>query len=302
MLAQKIKALITEKGPIPFSAYMELCLFDSEYGYYTKLTDIGKRGDFITAPECGPYFAKAIAGFLENKLAQLENPVILELGGGTGQFAQDLLSFLQTKVQYFILEKSPSLRKIQKDKLTGHDVTWLEEVNFANVEGVVLANEFFDALPVERFTEEGQQCFVTFQDNQLVETGTGQYFEKCLLFKEVLRPILQAFKRGFALVVDYGDERIERSTLTAYQQHQIVSVFDSPGECDITAHVDFTDLAEAFLACGWNIDFLKAQGQFLLEQDILPESGLSAENYAIKRLIDPRLMGQLFKVMGAAKI
>ncbi len=298
MLARKIKDRIASQGPIPFSEYMDLCLFDPEHGYYTNLKEMGRRGDFVTAPECGPYFAKALAHFLEPKVQVFKNPVIFELGGGSGQLAFDLLSFLAIPVRYIILEKSPSLKAIQQQKLAGLSVEWVDDVLEQGLEGVILANEFFDALPVERYTEAGQS-YVDYQEGQFFETGEGQRFEKCLLFKEILSPILGAFKQGLALVIDYGDEVIDHSTLTAYKNHQIVSVFDSPGDCDITAHVNFTDLAEIFIQNAWEIDAFKTQAEFSLEQGILPERGLDTENYAIKRLIDPRLMGRLFKVMSA---
>jgi len=226
--------------------------------------------------------------------------VILELGGGTGQLAFDLLSALDMPVRYLILDKSPSLKALQQEKLKDFQVEWCEQIEIQGLEGVILANEFFDALPVERFVKTAAGAVLThvdYQNAEFIETGDGERFEKCLILKEVLQPILGVFKRGMALVIDYGAEQVMRSTLTAYHQHKIVSVFDRPGECDITAHVDFTDLAEAFLAQHWQVEFLKPQNQFLLEQDILPKAGIGPEDYALKRLLDPRLMGELFKVL-----
>ena len=303
-LAQKLKTQIVASGPISFSEYMAACLFDPEWGYYTNLKAIGREGDFVTAPECGPYLAQAIAHCVKDKLQQLNNPVILELGGGTGQLAFDLLSALDMQVRYLILDKSPSLKALQQEKLKGFQVEWCERIEVQDLEGLILANEFFDALPVERFVESEAGAVLThvdYQNAEFVETAKGERFEKCLILKEVLQPILAAFKHGIALVIDYGAERVTRSTLTAYHQHQIVSVFDRPGECDITAHVDFTDLAEAFLLKDWQVEFLKPQNQFLLEQGALPAAGIDPEHYALKRLLDPRLMGELFKVLFMSK-
>lgn len=310
-LAQKIKALIEKKGPIPFSEYMALCLFDPDYGYYSCLKEIGAKGDFVTAPELGPYFANALAHFIANQLDSFSSPVIVELGGGTGQLAFDLLYALKEKnclpLRYLIFDKSPSLIALQQQKLREIDfvsIEWIQNFDNMNLQGVILANEFFDALPVERFVKNSSGAiptFVDWQKDEFVETGSGERFEKCCLFDEVLHPILAAFEQGLALIIDYGAEVIERSTLTAYQNHQVVSPFASPGEADLTAHVNFTDLAESLIRGGWEINFLKFQNQFLLEQGILPEHGIVAENYALKRLLDPRLMGQLFKVLCAHK-
>lgn len=329
-LKRKLEERIKKEGSLTFSEYMALCLFDPEYGYYTKLKAIGRSGDFVTSPELGPYFAQAIANYLASELKQFQNAVIVELGGGTGQLAYDLLNALKEKAcllsRYLIIEKSPSLKALQQEKLKafGDLIEWQEEFVESNVEGVLLANEFFDALPVERFvkTEKGlKQLGVTFDQNQFVEIELESYLhmpndlpigyrsERCCSLQPVVHSLVKAFKKGLALIVDYGDvqERYyhfarNNGTITAYQDHQIVSVFDDPGAADLTAHVDFTYLAECFVAEGWEIEFLKPQNRFLLEQGILPAHGIDAEHYALKRLLDPRLMGELFKVLVARTI
>lgn len=328
-LLTKIKGLIADKGPIPFSEYMALCLFDSQYGYYANLTAIGARGDFVTAPELGPYFAHALARFI----IKSPHKVIVELGGGTGQLAFDLLSFLKENQQlperYIIVEKSQSLKALQQEKLKSLGdsfarIAWEETLESSNLEGILLANEFFDALPVERFikTHEGfKRLGVDFDGEKLIEVEMediklenlpplpiGYRSEICLELKSTLQSILKPFKQGLALVVDYGDVREQyyhfmrnNGTITAYTKHQIVSVFENPGCADLTAHVDFTHLAECFVTLGWQVEFLKSQSRFLLEQGVLPSEGLNTNNYAIKRLIDPRLMGERFKVLVSKK-
>ena len=122
-----------------------------------------------------------------------------------------------------------------------------------------------------------------------------------------LNPILQAFKQGRALIIDYGYER-ERyyeagrrdGTLLAYHRHQLISPFEAPGECDITAHVDFTAVAEMFLAQNWQIEGLIPQGQFLIEEGVLDRYPLD-QHHPLRRLIDPRLMGEIFQVLIATK-
>ncbi len=311
-LVAKIKARIAEVGPIPFAEYMSTCLFDPEYGYYANLQAIGSSGDFITAPELGPYFARALAHFLGPALQAFQHPVILELGGGTGQLAYDLLQALQDAnslpERYLIFEKSPRLKAVQQQKLkafSGVQIEWCEDLQAATLEGILLANEFFDALPVERYVRREdasvEKTGVDYQGNQLIETGEGERFERCECLAEILTPILTAFKKGLALIIDYGEETIERSTLTAYYQHQIVSPFLYPGTSDLTADVDFTALAEVFLKAGWEIESLKPQHQFLLEQGILPATGIDPDRYVLKRLLDPRMMGERFKVMLSSK-
>lgn len=328
--------------PIPFSEYMQHCLFHPETGYYTQLQAIGRQGDFVTAPECGPYFADALAEYCAGQLSICKNPIIMELGAGTGRLAYDLLLGLEKRgrvpERYLICEKSESLKTVQREILAALPDALFARVEWwvapppqpsstreegRSLEGVLIANEVFDALPLERFvkTTEGlERLYVAWTPNP-IEISLHEPFpwqdqvpwqtlpegyrsEFCPGYGPFLASILPVFKKGIALIIDYGYTREDyyhpsrrEGTLQAYQNHQVVSVFHEPGHCDITAHVDFTHLAECFIAQGWQIDFLQPQAQFLLAQNILERYPLSVEHYGLKRLLDPRLMGEIFKVM-----
>jgi SAM-dependent MidA family methyltransferase len=339
-LSRRLQAHLS-KGPLPFSSYMEFCLFDPEEGYYSRLTAMGAHGDFITAPECGPYLAHRIAHYFATQHGSGEAPVILELGAGTGRLAFDLLLKLEAldavPEQYLILEKSTTLAALQKERLSAlpsplfAKVAWCQTLAPNSLNGMVLANEVLDALAVERFciqASEVKRLGVALEGGRLTEVpleeslllppalmhlvqdlGEGYRSEFCQGLPGFLHPILNAFKTGTALIIDYGYER-ERyysrartdGTLLAYSKHQLISPFAAPGQCDITAHVDFTFVAETCLAQGWTIESLKPQGQFLLEaSDLLAHYPLSIDNYALRRLIDPRLMGEVFQVLEVQK-
>ena len=163
-LATAIRAKITLNGPIPFSEYMEMALYEPGLGYYSAgLQKFGKGGDFVTAPQLGNIFARCLAKQMEqisNKLDQFE---ILEAGAGSGILAADLLLALQenqTPVRYRILERSAHLRQVQKETLARlvpqwmDRISWLDEPPEENWQGVFLANEVLDALVVERFSIE----------------------------------------------------------------------------------------------------------------------------------------------------
>ncbi len=312
---------------MPFVDYMARCLAE----YYGNLSAIGQAGDFVTAPELGPYFADALAHAIAPHLAAF--PVMVELGAGTGQLAFDLLKKWDAMdclpETYFIQETSPSLREIQAKKLRSLPEPLRKKVSWQKpdaIQGILLANELFDALPVERFiqTESGKKRLgVAWQKDRFVEVileesidfnPPGIVFENvyrsefCPGLGDFLDQIGSVFKSGKAFVIDYGYERQDyyaahrsNGTLQAYSEHCEVSPFEKPGCVDLTAHVDFTTLAELMMARGWQIDFLKPQNQFLLEQKLLERYPLTAEHYALKRLLDPRLMGEVFKVMGASK-
>lgn len=336
-LSQKLRMLLQDRQIIPFSEYMERCLFDPEEGYYTRLNTIGRAGDFITAPEISAHFAKAIASFLLTHWASFTHPVLVELGGGTGQFAFDLLQALQQAgvlpCRYLIIEKSRSLRAKQEAVLQGLDpviracIEWHGELSEQGLNGMIIANEFFDALPVERFkkTSTGLQrvgviwngrCFEeALMEEEIQATHLdhlkilpGYCSEVCPMLASHLTPLLHRFNKGLIVVIDYGEVREKyyhplrfTGSLRAYAKHQIASVWDSPGQNDITADVDFTYLAELLVSAGWTIGFLKPQVHFLLEQGILPDTGIAVDQYSLKYLLDPRLMGTRFKVLTAMK-
>ncbi len=325
ILEDQLRAAIAERGPLPFVEYMTHCL----NAYYGGLRQIGQAGDFVTAPELGPYFADALAHALLPYLAT--HPVMVEWGAGTGQLAFDLLRILDqlgtVPEAYVIQEFSPTLRAVQAEKfqtLPAHLQARISWQMPSQVKGILIANEVFDALPVERFiqTASGKKRLgVDWQNDQFVEVelpeavdfnppglefAQGYRSEFCPGLDAFLEKALAPFQQAVAFVIDYGYEREDyyapqrcNGTLQAYSQHREVSPFAQPGEVDLTAHVDFTTLAERLMARGWQIDFLKPQNQFMLEQNILTRYPLTAEHYALKRLLDPRLMGEVFKVMRA---
>jgi SAM-dependent MidA family methyltransferase len=324
-LEATLRAEISAQGPLPFIDYMARCLD----AYYSQLTAIGAAGDFVTAPELGPYFAESLAHALLPHLAQY--PVIVELGAGTGQLAFDLLQSLDClgslPEAYLIQEVSPALREVQALKLQALPVHLQARVSWQkpqNIAGILIANEVFDALPVERFiqTEAGKKRLgVDWQQDQFVEVildevldfnppgllfENGYRSEFCPGLGAFLDTILPCFKSGMAWIIDYGYERQDyyaphrmNGSMQAYSKHQEVSPLIRPGEVDLTAHVDFTTVAELMMARGWQIDFLKPQNQFMLEHKIMEHYALTPQHYALKRLLDPRLMGEVFKVMGA---
>ncbi len=187
--SQRLRALIQEQviaggGAIPFSRYMELCLYTPGLGYYSAgATKFGEAGDFTTAPELGPLFAACVADAVAPVLRQLgPDADFLELGGGSGALAEVVLKRLLAldalPARYAILEPSADLRKRQQARLRErlHPllcglVEWLDAPPQQSWDGVLFANEVVDALPTPRFTlREGE----VFEEHVALD-GEGRF-------------------------------------------------------------------------------------------------------------------------------
>lgn len=260
-LTQIIQAAIeAQQGLLNFSDFMELALYHPTYGYYQHHLPIGADGDFITAPELSPLFAKCIAKQCSQAFDTGCDLAILELGAGTGQLCCDLLNeFLQSQynVQYFILERSDYLRQKQQELIKKHyphlqsSITWLAQLP-QNFSGIIFANEVLDALAVDCFaiTDVGiQERFVTSKNNEFCwklaaprtlnlsnEVSVLQntyalsapyYSEINLQLQNFIHALTTCLMRGLILFLDYGYGQAEyyrperiRGSLTCFYQHQ----------------------------------------------------------------------------------
>lgn len=225
---------------ISFARFMELALYEPERGYYTAgLDKFGKAGDFTTAPEISPFFARCIGRQCQQVFASLNQADILEIGAGTGQLAIDLLLFLEQEQSlprtYQILEISPTLKQRQQERLQQQIphlmslIQWLHDWPEESIKGVVLANEVLDALPIHQFfwTEETIQevcvgykedrfCYhlSPYQDcllSDLKKLKAG-YFPKinpyqsevCRRLPDWVNKLSRALQQGLVLIIDYG--------------------------------------------------------------------------------------------------
>jgi len=258
-LREKIEREIRERGPIPFSRYMELCLYDPELGYYARRAgQFGKAGDFYTASDVHAVFGRLLARQFEEMWRALGSPTateILELGPGRGLFALDVLDWSEKKfpefftaVRYRLCESSPALRQKLQHTLARHfesgkcDFAEAGHVSSLRPQ-IIFANEFFDALPVEVIGSKGK-LQIDIQNGRLVESWTtpsaeeleyldrfsvhpepGERVEVPLSAQDHMRRAIHSLQRGFIVVVDYGYTRQEllagrhRGTIMAYRQH-----------------------------------------------------------------------------------
>jgi SAM-dependent MidA family methyltransferase len=350
-LFECISQRIQQQGAIDFSEFMHHALYAPGLGYYSSNTHkFGVTGDFITAPELTPLFGHTLANQCAQILPYLTDPVLFEFGAGTGRLCVDLLTRLQTlnalPHAYHILEVSADLRHRQQ-QLIAHElphlldrVHWLRAWPTNVFEGIVIANEVLDAMPVKRFlqTDEGilnavitltaegvlTEAFQPCHDEDLLQHVQRilpkewvPYLSEVNVFIDGwLQQCSTMLSRGALILIDYGFPRHEyyhpdrhHGTLMCHYQHQAhTNPLINLGQQDITAHVDFTHVAEAAMAAGFHVAGYTNQASFLLANGLLSlcatdgDSRLNInQQQAIKQLLQPSEMGELFKVMALTK-
>lgn len=347
-LTQRIKETIQAQGWISFAEFMHRALYEPGLGYYVSGSrKLGADGDFITAPEISPAFSECLALQCRQVFNELEAPSILEFGAGSGVMAAEILLALEKNEQlpqhYFILEVSPDLQERQLQTLQEKCphllsfVSWLSELPKA-FEGVVLANEVLDAMPVHCFEVQKGEFFergVTLENdafiwktkkNVVLDVGAipcgcplnDKYSsEICFAIKPWLTALYDSIKRGVVLLIDYGFPEHEyyhpnsdQGTLMChYRHHAHTDPFIYLGLQDITAHVDFTAVARAADQCGFSLLGYTNQANFLMALDILSNTPMEclstsqqyAHSQAIKKLLLPSEKGELFKVIALGK-
>ena len=298
-----IEEEIRARGPIPFSRYMESCLYHPQFGYYSRSAEqFGKAGDFYTSSDVHAVFGRLLVRQFEEMWQALDSPeriVIKELGPGRGLFAQDVMDWAEKKspdflraLQYELVEQSPALR--QRIAATLQRRFESGQAAFGSLEQggdcpmIVFANEFFDAIPVEVVSASGS-LRIDARDGRFVESWAatspeeseyldrysappeqGERLEVGLQSQELMSAAI-GFERGFVVVVDYGYTRQEqlagrhRGTIKAIRRHAVSgSPYEAPGEQDITADVNFTALEAAVEQQGFRAEKLVTQSQFLM--------------------------------------
>jgi SAM-dependent MidA family methyltransferase len=324
---QRIEQEIAAAGDwISFARYMQLALHEPGVGYYASgARKFGPGGDFVTAPELGSLFGRTLA----RQLREFDR--ILEIGAGSGALAEALGRELDC--EYLILETSADLIHRQRERL-GQRIRHIERLP-ERFHGAVLANEVVDAMPVHmvHWTERGiMERGVDSQFQWIDRAASGELLaaaqaievpapyvsEIGLAARAWIRTMVESLEQGAVYVIDYGFPRHEyyhpqraTGTLMCHYRHQAhADPFARPGEEDITAHVDFSALAEAAHAAGAEVLGYASQAQFLVNcgiTEVLAEANVeNALHYApiaaqAQKLLSPAEMGELFKVLAVGR-
>jgi NADH dehydrogenase [ubiquinone] 1 alpha subcomplex assembly factor 7 len=342
-LPELIDMQIRTSGPMSVASYMALCLTHPTKGYYKADDPLGVAGDFVTAPEISQMFGELIGFFFVNLWQQMGSPkafTLLELGPGRGTLMADMLRVacraegFRDALDLRLFETNPALIAEQNARLEPYEPKWID--SFEKVgDGplLVVANEFFDALPIRQFVrmedgwhermvglDDGQRRFglnptpipVTAMPEAVANAETNAVFEVGLANGEVMKRLagVVSTQGGAILAIDYGYGRTQTGeTLQGVRKHAYTDVLDAPGEVDLSAHVDFEALGAVAAKAGLAVQPLTTQGQFLTRLGITERAkALSAANpgsaadiaAARARLVAPEQMGNLFKAFCAA--
>lgn len=338
------------KGWMSFARYMELALHCPGLGYYgggaQKFGTSNEGGDFVTAPELTPLFGQTLAVQVGQIMAASE-PAVMEVGAGSGRLAADLLVALdqagQLPDRYLILELSGELRARQRETIAIaapgllERVVWLERLP-ETFSGCVLANELLDAMPVNALAWRADGLMergVTVETDRFAwaERPAPDYLTRVAADLPVTAPYEsevglaaagwvaewgRRLQRGALLLLDYGLPRHEYyhagrngGTLRCHYRHRAHDqLFAWPGLSDITAHVDFTAVAEAGHGAGLDVLGYTSQASFLINLGLgellaarrkVDEAAALRAAGAVQMLISPNEMGELFKVIALGR-
>ncbi len=349
-LARHLADRIRRDGPLSVARYMEEALGHPTFGYYAGRDPLGTDGDFTTAPEISQMFGELLglwAAVAWRQMGAPETVRLVELGPGRGSLMADALRAasrapeFRRALQVHFVEMSPALKARQGETLAARHadvpVTWWADVSQVPAGPmIVLANEFFDALPIRQFlkTREGwRERLVSLAPDDGGEPSFHFTFGEAdaaprsippayrggeeMTMIEVSPASLRAIHtiarrlaagRGAALIIDYGHWAKPRDTLQALKGHESVPVLKTPGGADLTAHVDFAQLASTAEDAGARVFGTLEQGEFLRRlgierragqlmaaaKDGATRGGVAA---ALRRLTQSNAMGSLFKVL-----
>lgn len=340
-LGAKINAHIATAGPISISTYMRLCLTHPTLGYYKNTDPLGAKGDFITAPEVSQLFGEMIGIWIANTWQEMGAPKtfdLVELGPGRGTLMADALRVLETipgiteALRLVLIETNHALIEKQRVKLTDFYPEWATELSALDGRHtpiVMIANEFFDALPIKQFEKRPEgwhERLVGVTDNkrqiglsstplpndiapkELSASKEGAILEQSPVSTDVITEIAQklAARRGALLAIDYGYTKTQTgNTFQAIENHKFADPLANPGKADLTAHVNFEALANAASAHARAMPvltqaiFLKAMGIEQRHANLTQTNPdhMESLNTDLNRLIADDEMGNLFKCL-----
>jgi SAM-dependent MidA family methyltransferase len=322
-LVESIRETIRAQGPQSFAWFMQQALYHPEHGYYSSgRCAIGRQGDYFTNVSVGPLFGQLLAAqFSEiwERLGKMNNFVIVEQGAHDGQFARDVLEFVQKRLpeffgalRYRILEPFPILKAQQHRRLEafGDKIEWRDSLK--PFTGVHFSNELLDAMPV-RLINHGTEKLVGLDGDRFVfvERPVGKtMFNQATL--ESIDQIAANLQRGYVIAIDYGflNKKLERTVQVRARHRNVGSTFEQIGYADITMSVDWRSIVERAQANGLRVAGFTDQHHFLTgiishvasgdRGQSLPIDSRKAKR-ELQTLLHPEMLGRAFQVLALAK-
>ncbi|HEX3109823.1 MAG TPA: SAM-dependent methyltransferase [Thermoanaerobaculia bacterium] len=269
-----------QHGDLPFRDFVEVALYHPEHGYYTRgRNPVGREGDFVTSPHLSSVFSFTLGKLVREFLSRAEDDVctIVDIGCGDGKLIRELSAI-------------GGARYIGVDR-TNADFRTIDEIPRGGAH-LIFSNELFDALPFARLVKRGDDLHELWVDENLewteheaeprysdyfasrgIQLADGQFADVSLEWEALYADIAHIVERGLIVTFDYGypGEKLFHSrvrhfgTAAAYSQQRVTrDLLANPGEQDLTAHINFTDLIRAGEACGFSTRFFDRQAKFLL--------------------------------------
>ena len=331
--------LLENNKKISLDRFINRVLYNKNKGYYMNKNPIGYKGDFITSPNISIMFSEMITIWLISFWEKMGCPKkinIIELGAGNGEMMYQILKSInsfekfKSSSKFYIIEKSPYLKKIQKQKLRLNKIKWLKKINqIKNGPTIFLCNEFFDALPIKQFIKKksewyekyvkinGKKKFVYKKFNiKKLEKKIGIKISNKQNFIEfspnaykILYEISKIINRqnGGVLIIDYGNFKEKMfDTIKCYKNHKIVNILDD-NDMDITYKINFRLIEKIIKKFKLQVKGTSNQKNFLTKLGIIERAEIISKNLTfskkvdiytrLKRLIDVNQMGSLFKVV-----
>ena len=331
MLSYLKKLILDCGGAIPIERFIRIALYDINYGYYMTRVPFGRQGDFITAPEISQLFGEILALWILLNWEKIGFPskfIIVELGPGRGTLINDIIRVLKkfkqcySALTIYLVEVSPILKNLQQDILQNEKVFWCKNMkDIPDCPTLVIANEFFDALPIRQFlyvSNSWYEKYVAVKDDKFeftykqvnkrfkvpdyIDSPIVEICDEAIsIMKCVECKILQ--NGGAAVIIDYGYINCPyKSTIQSVKAHQYNDLFENVGESDITAHVDFATLKDSLTTLS---SVIMTQRDFLYRFGIKERLDVlvkKATEYQKRDLISGFLrltenMGSMFKVL-----
>jgi SAM-dependent MidA family methyltransferase len=322
-LVESIRETIRTQGPQSFAWFMQQALYHPEHGYYSSgRCAIGRKGDYFTNVSVGPLFGQLLASqFVQiwEHLGKMNDFVVVEQGAHDGQFARDVLEFVQRRapkffdaLSYRIVEPFPILEGRQRQALESFRdrVEWRKSLQ--PFTGVHFSNELLDAMPV-RLVDDGREKLVAVEDEKFVfiERPVGKATPNQPVL-DWIDGIAANLQRGYMIAIDYGctDEDSQRSAQVRAHHRHVESPFEQIGDADITMSVDWRSIVERAQTNGLRVAGFTDQHHFLTGIISQFESGdrgqsLLTDSPKAKRqlqtLLHPEMLGRAFQVLALAR-
>ena len=326
---------------IPLDKFIDEALYNKKFGYYMKKNPFGAKGDFITAPNISILFSEMIAIWIIAFWQNLKTPKKINLVEMGAVNAEMMFRIIKTSnkfpsfkkaCNFFIYEKSPHLKKIQKKKLKEFKVSWINNFNkIKKSPTLFIGNEFFDANPIKQFVKKNNIWFEKYVDisskkKKIVKIKTSiKKYEKKIGFNlsknqefiefspisiKILKKISKVIHKlnGGLIIIDYGHFKKKMfDTLQAVKKHKKTNIINDISDSDITYLINFKFIEKIINKLRLKLNGFSSQRNFLIQLGVLKRAEIISRNlkfsqkadiyYRLKRLIDKNQMGELFKVM-----